>query len=708
MKTKPSKFFLLFSIIILSFSVNAQDYTPEEHVKSAEELELKQQLWAAAERFTSAALLYEQKAASLDDFKTSGPIKKRYYYILRAKECYAKAAILYRANYNLDKEDYTKQKEAHLNLKIALEGLEGLDYNDQEEKEKEEEKDNTEASKGKIPWEPGEIAYFACKKAKLRITMPLAMDNKRFREQVPDTTKKDWKLKTNFFLFTTEKGKIQLGLTEFLGNHKKENKGPGENCDEEAKKYKKTMDEIEVKGAAAMAGIDINKIFKTVNIGFGIKACLTMEERKLLFQKDTSIYFQILFNINNNTYLFDGAAPINWKDAMLKMMSTFQILDTGNYRNCSKGEFQELIDLSFHDYYRLPDPDRPIKITITPVIARNKVPEAWHDYIAAVRVGVEKIAGIEWEEDQTPDEVKEIIMYLNKLGFEEITPGKVADAYLNVMDKVITGVEGLEMKITNMSLDYRCEIPYILVHTQCIPHVVCVNNKYVPDYTLMSYRQIDKSKGVEVIDRKYLTLMGIQQLEETLLAKALNAMQVDVKLFNEKDKCALHTPELRFMDFGIMPDECLKRKANWAHLNKDMEDAKEDSIRYEKELKGFKATKNSKIATLNQQIEGLNKSINLKVEEIKKANATLNQYKNSGTSNSATEGQIMKQKDLIAKLNSDLEHIKESRLEHTNAIDYLNKKAETEIRAKITAMEERMTELRRLMTKAKSAVERCK
>src|SRR5688572_32053792 len=51
------------------------------------------------------------------------------------------------------------------------------------------------------------------------------------------------------------------------------------------------------------------------------------------------------------TTLFrSGSAPVNWKDAMLKMMATFQILDTGNYRNCSRGEFQELKDLTFHDY----------------------------------------------------------------------------------------------------------------------------------------------------------------------------------------------------------------------------------------------------------------------------------------------------------------------------------------------------------------------
>lgn len=708
MKPAFGKFFIFCSFFFFSICTIAQEYSPEEHVKSAKELELKQQLWAAAERYASAALLYEQYAAKLDDNKTTAPKKQRYFYILRAKEYFAKAALLYRANYNLDKEDYAKQKVAYLDLKIALEGLEGMEYNDREEKKKDEEKNKPEINKGKIPYEPGEIAYFACKEAKLRITMPLAMENKRFREQLPDTTQKDWRNKTNFFLFTTEIGRISMGLTEYLGDHKKENKGPGDKCDEEAESYKKSIDEITVKGAAAMAGIDVNKIFKTMSIGFGVKACVTMEERKVPFQKDTSLYYQIFFNINNNTYLFSGSAPVNWEDAMLKMMTTFQILDTGNYRNCTKGEFQELKDITFHDYYRIPDPNRPIKITITPVIARNKVPEAWHDYIAAVRKGVEKIADIEWEEDQTPEEAKKIIMYLNKLGFEEITPGKVADAYLNVMDKMITGVQGLEMKITNMSLDYKAEIPYIMVHTICIPHVVCVDNKYVPDYTVMTYKLIDKTKGVETISRNYLTLMGIKQLEETLLKKALTAIQSDVLLFNEDDKCARHTPDLRVMDFGIMPDVCAKRKATWAHLTKEMEDAKADSIRYQKELKDFKATKAAKIATLNQQVEGLNKRLNQTIEEIKKANTILNQYKNSGTSNSATEAQILKQAELITMLNSDLEHIKESRLEHTNSVDYLNRKAEPEIQSKITAVSGRMIELRRLMGKSKPELDKCK
>ncbi|MFM9943801.1 MAG: coiled-coil domain-containing protein [Bacteroidia bacterium] len=706
MKPAFGKILIFCSFFFFSICAIAQEYSPEEHVKSAKELELKQQLWAAAERYASAALLYEQKAATLDDNKTSGPKKQRYFYILRAKEYFAKAAQLYRANYNLDKEDYAKQKVAYLDMKIALEGLEGLDYNDKEEKKKDEEKNKPVINKGKIPYEPGEIAYFAGKEAKLRITMPLAMNNKRFREQMQDTTQKNWQNKTNFFLFTTDIGRISMGLNEHLGDHKKENKGPGDKCDEEAESFKKGVAEMPAKGLADEAGIDINKIFKTASIGFGVKACVTMEQIKMPFQNDTTIRFQIAFNINNNFYVFSGSAPVNWKDAMMKMMATFQILDTGNYKNCTKGEFQELKDLTFHDYYRLPDPSRPVKITITPVIARNKVPEAWHNYIAVVRKGMEKIASM--EEDNTPEEVKNIIMVLNKLKFEEITPGKVADAYLDVMDKMITGVQGLEMKITNMSLDYKCEIPYLLVHTTCTPHVVCKDNKYVPDYTIMTYKQIDKSNGVEIIDRKFLTLMGIKQLEETLLKKALTAMEYDVKLYNEEDKCARHTSDLRIMDFGVMPDVCQKRKANWAHLTKEMEDAKTDSIRYQKELKDFRTTKAAKIATLNQQVEGLNKRLNLTIEEIKKANATLNQYKNSGTYNSATDAQILKQTELITKLNSDLEHIKESRLEHTNSADYLNRKAEPEIQSKITAMAGRMTELRRLMTKAKPELDKCK
>jgi hypothetical protein len=700
---------ILLSTVAFIFSIlfcNAQStYSIAEYMNHAKTAE-KAGMWVfAADEYMQAARLH------LEEADKSTLKQSVYSHLKAARECYNKAAGYYRQKLKLREEDDARQRIAIIDMTIALKGLEGLDYDDNKifEDEKNEEND-----KNQVPYQQGGDVFFIAKKTTFIFNPPKAMKYNGVREQKTETSSKS--LPTLINMYGMQDG-IRISLKEYVDDDKDGKRSSTEMCDNAGS----TVSQSDINSSQTLkvmnqlGAVPIIK-YQELQLDFG-KVCLVTKETTQMGTKRKMFSFTVSFYYNGSGYLFEGVGPIEWRNAFMSAIKTFRISQAKQTEEtkCSGGESQPLESKAFYDSYYLPDPSGKATITITPVLQRNKVPSAWHDIITATRKAVAQIPGgevtVETKSDEMNDGAEKIIMYLNNLGFEAITPQKVADAYLAAFDKVIYGIEGLEASITNMSVNFSFSVPFIEIRTKCVPQIVCSNNKWQPDYKNLVYEKLFERKAVEKYSRDFMTMKQVRDAQQNLLGKFLEKLEDDKKKYESASKCERHIFELREVDFGVMPGECRLREAKLAALKEEQSQLNEEKKYYEDDLAEYKKSKPGKLGAIKNAIIEIDKRIAAKNKELSAAQELKKNYE-SNPDKENPEKTKMLMNDQDEKINAIKDAIRElnnARKEYVAEQNSMNaNKFENDIQKKINSLNTRLNQLKTEIPAAQKAVAACK
>ena len=474
-----------------------------------------------------------------------------------------------------------------------------------------------------VPWKPGKEIILATTLVHFAITMPEAL---KFNGPFVRTRA------TNPMLKATESSAsviglnappiCQFGLMEYAGGVAKNGNTTQADCEKDAAElaeYNKNMATNPYKVIMAK-----EKVVKLVNIGDNTKACLKTHVTQQLDTKHFMFGFTMIFEYKNNSYHLTGIAPIEWRTCMEEMLKTFHITgqqpEVENDLSCFGNDFLEVPGLAFVDVWRIPDPKGELTLSFTPSLPRDEVPAAWHDIINITREGVKYTAILLPFLDRTPKpggmQLTILKFGLNFIGVPQLTPGKLADAYIDVFEKMISAISGLEGKISGMSVDFSYEIPYISVKTKCIPRFKCVNEKWTPDYSDMTFEIISEERGGVEKGSFYNLSPGQLKDKEAQVRKIPEQWKANAEKVAGRE-CGQHRHKLMDLKWPPNPKQCVRLEKKIAMFNEQLKMYSDEKAALAKELRDYG---NSKFKNIDDTKASLAKnSAQLTIEQTKLA-----------------------------------------------------------------------------------------
>lgn len=300
---------------------------------------------------------------------------------------------------------------------------------------------------------------------------------------------------------------------------------------------------------------------RLVGIGGGVQACLTTKDSRQVDSKKATFGFEMTFFHRKAGYRFVGTGPGAWRTELLAMLASFRITEKepepAPKDECQGGATRPVPSLAFEDAWMLPDPSGVLRITLSPNLPRNRVPAAWHDIIRATRKAVGEIEGLSAKLEHQQEkgvELEVLECIVDTLEIPQITPGQLADAYLSVLDKVVTAVAGLEGRISGLTVDLTFELPYLEMRTACIPRFRCVKGRWERDLGSMDFEKLSEARRAERKVYRNLSPGQVRQKEAELRAiperLATNARKV------AQGECGQHRHKLAGLAWPPSPGSC--------------------------------------------------------------------------------------------------------------------------------------------------------
>lgn len=632
---------VIFSFLFIfsnpSFAQEAQ--TPEALVSLAQSYEKVKSYKLAAENYMLAGKAFEAKAK---EYTSDALINKN---LQAGVDSYLKARDMYNLANNSDMENEARREAIRTSMPLTEKKMKAY-----EDSIKKNPPPDLKAAIKQKPWKPGKEVFLKARKATFAIILP---DVLKYNPLIVRSKATMPMLRENE---TTVELIENLNTTPRFGFYLKEHiSGAGSEtiqdyCDREKEQFNEKTNPF-------LGQMEV----KLVNIGAETKACLSTNESRQIDTKRFMFGFTMIFQYKNNSYLFVGSAPYEWKTCVLEMLKTFRIVDEqtpSDDLSCSGNSFREVPGLAFDDTWMLPDPKGSLIIKLSPNLPRNSVPHAWHDVINATRKLVGQIqelsAKFETKEEQGV-EMNVLEFVVDYLNVPQITPGALADAYLNVLDKVITGISSLEGKISGLTVDLSYELPFSEIKTKCIPRFKCVNGKWQPDYSNMTFEKVSEARRVD--KKEYLNLSpGVLKQTAAKINELPNLLKANAKKVDEKE-CGQHRYKLHEIKWPPDPRECdqIERKVSVFEDQLKMYSGEKTELK--KELTEYSNSKSRKIEGIKKFIAQINEELKIKEKDLIIAKTEKKTYELNKESMDKTQFdlQIQKVNDKIKKLELETE-----------------------------------------------------
>ncbi len=487
-----------------------------------------------------------------------------------------------------------------------------------------------------IPWKPGKKIILQMMHNGFEVIMPDGLQfigPKALNASLSPMFRKNESMSQ--VVLTNIKPTSSFSIREYWADSAKNGNNTVPDCEKDIKNIEQYNAKM-----ATLPGVSSVFKYKDVQvrpIGNGFSACLTTQITQQMDTKKWMFGFQMTFEYKNSPgepmsgYLLTGIAPLEWKDCMMEMLKSFHATNAKAVsepdKSCSGSDILELPELAFEDNWMVPDPKGKLKITISPNLPRNAVPYAWHDIISITRELVSKIEELNdhFEEKEEGGVLKDVFEFaVDYLEVPQITPGQLADAYLNVMDKMITAVAGLEGKISNMYVDFSYELPYINVKTKCIPRFKCVNGKWQRDISDMSFQKISETRLKESHTWNH-------QTPGQLSGKEAEVEKIPVQLKENADKvnkqeCGQHRYKLLDLNWPPDPKKCEQLEKSLALLREQLKAYQAEKQQLAKELKEYGDSKFKNIDKTKALIAAKNAELKLVQQKLATAMAKKKGY----------------------------------------------------------------------------------
>jgi hypothetical protein len=353
---------------------------------------------------------------------------------------------------------------------------------------------------------------------------------------------------------------------------------------------------------------------RLVEVGGGVQACLTTKESRQVDTKMATFGFEMTFFHRKAGYRFVGTGPGAWSAEMKAMLASFRITDAepvpARNDECGGSDTRPVPALAFEDTWMLPDPSGVLRITLSPNLPRTRVPAAWHDLIGATRRAVGEIEGLsaklEHQEEKGLElEVLECIV--DTLEIPQITPGQLADAYLSVLDKVVTAVAGLEGRISGLTVDLTFELPYWEVRTACIPRFRCVKGRWERDLGNMDFEQLSKSRRVDRKVYRNLSPGLVRQKEAELRAIPERLASHARKVAD--GECGQHRHKLAGLAWPPSPGSCDLIEGRLARLRAQADREAAGVLEARQALQAEVQSRPGRLAEATREVERLRREL---------------------------------------------------------------------------------------------------
>ena len=476
-----------------------------------------------------------------------------------------------------------------------------------------------------IPWKPGKEMILATTKIHFAMTMPDAL---KYTGPITQSRATNQTLRNNestvFVVGINTDPRMQFLLTEYANDVSKDPNSIRDNCEKDAGELAAYNKDMATNPYNKIMPKD--KAIRMVGIGDNTKACLTTQVTQQMDTKKFMFGFTMLYEYKGNSYSLAGIAPLEWRTCMEEMLKTFHITgqqpEVENDLSCFGKDFLDLPGLAFEDVWRVPDPKGELILSFTPSLPRDEVPTAWHDIINITREGVKYTATLLPLLDRKPKpggkQLFILKFVLNYFNIPQITPGKLADAYMDVFDKMISAISGLEGQLSGMSVDFSYEIPYISVKTKCTPRFKCVNEKWTPDYTDMTFEIISEERGgVEKGNFPFLS-PGQLKDKEAQIRKIPELWKMNAEKI-AGGECGQHRYKLMDLKWPPNPKQCDRLEKKIALYREQLKKYSDEKAALAKELKDYG---NSKFKNIDDTKAAIAKNnAQLKIEQTKLAAA---------------------------------------------------------------------------------------
>jgi hypothetical protein len=606
---KPATFIFIF-LLFQSFNFGQEPQSPESYLSLAQSHEKIKAYKLAADNYMLTGKAFEEKAKT---YTTSGAVKNN---LTAARDAYSKARDNYKNAKEADKEKDALQQAVRVGLLLGQKNVE----------EKNKEREDAKAQIKQLPWKPGKTIILDARQVDFSITMP---------EGVKFTGPRVFTGANHAMLRESETSvqvvgqnadpRFSFSLKEHIDDNKS-NHSISDYCDRQAKLY----GSLEKNPAMGLTGLKDTEV-KQVNIGAGVQACLVTKSSQQMDTKKFMFGFEMLFYYKKNSYTLIGIGPYGWKDAIEQMLKTFHITgeepEPEDPNTCTGNGTKDVHSLAFEDVWMVPDPKGTLRITLSPNLPRRAVPAEWHDIINITREAVQQIEGLMEKFETREEKAKELEVLefvVNTLEIPQISPGQLADAYLQVFDKMITAISSLEGRISNMAVDLSFELPYKEVKTRCIPRFKCVNEKWQPDYSDMSFQTVSESSRV---DRKQYLSLSPGQLQQKL--SEINALPEKLKANGEKvqqQECGQHRYKLHDIKWPEHAANCNLIEGKIKTFREQLGKATTEHTGLKKELSDFTKTKTDRINTLKLNLTKRKTELKTKQTQLTQALAERKNY----------------------------------------------------------------------------------
>lgn len=689
-----SLFFVAF-IFILSPIIFAQGgQTPEAYLGLAQSYEKVKSYKLSGDNYMLAGKAFEVKAK---EYTTDVSIKTN---LKAARDAYAKAKDNYKNAMEPEMEKDALQQAVRVGILLGQKVAE----------EKKNSNDDTKAAIKQISTKPGKEIFMNARMGIFSITPPDAL--KYIGPRVFTKANHVMLRESETFIQvngTNTDGIFQISLKEYIG-------GKGtitiqESCEGQQKNIKES-------GGVPFLG---NYQVRLVSIGAETKACLSTHESQQIDTRKYRFGFDMVFDYKNNSYGLSGSVPYAWKDAVLEMLKTFHIVgETPEPKLCDPSEVYLLENLAFEKAYKLPDENKDVRIIIEPYLARNKVSDGWHLITQTI---IEALSAYQEIGDKfdllvngkkalygNPGEFKDFVkleIVMRSLNLPDVSPTNVIQGYIEVFDKTITALSGLENKISNMTMNLSWEVPYVNFTTKCIPRFICMNGKMEPDRKNLTYRLV--SKGTQTDKQVYQNLTHNQAVEkrEKVLNRFLNELKKDAEAYTKASDCSDFTNKLINVKFPVAPDECTRRQTELTRLEAEQKSLEAQKINLVKRINSHNATRQARIDERNKQIASNEKSLAQKRITRNQKEELRRNYENSTAPNKAAL--ILQVSEQINVLNIQIGNLmsETTRLEWERN-DLVDNKFEKELNLEIQTIDERLKKLKEELASARDELNKCR
>ena len=349
---------------------------------------------------------------------------------------------------------------------------------------------------------------------------------------------------------------------------------------------------------------------------------------------------------------------------------------------CKDGDVEPLPGHAMKLTFQIPHPTKKPFYLIKTNLPRDKVPSAWNTMIqfALDALGARAASLRVIKTGRDVQNKKHIAAALKQLGWADKanvigaefippnmggggSPAAVVTFYLRALKAAITGITGLEKRISNMSVDLYFEIPVITVTGTCTPQKKCIRGKWYPDYNNLIWKETARNENGKIpFTKKDISYKdALKELEKKFIP-GIEGTENDKSRLNSGDPCYDKKGALHSMKWPIKSDALMAAEAKLATMQQDLNKAiaKRDSLKkaydeWRKKRRNYLTDLETKIATNTKSVKKMDSTLKAKRNRIKVLKNIMKNYENAGQTDNKVYKKNKAEKERLEKEVKDMQ-----------------------------------------------------